>query len=483
MPGVVVTTATRSGPSAPLRAPSGQFFIAGITERGVSDEAVLVRSMSDVVKSLGNRVAYGTVWDQLNTFFDEGGQQAYVARVVGAAASVGLLTLKDRAVTPVDTLRIDAASSGAWSTGLSVEVRDGTVANTFRILVTLSGEVVEDYNNLTSPAQAVTKFAQSPYVRVTDLGSVTAAPNNNPAVKVSTALSAGNDDRASVVAADYVTALDLFVPGLGDGAVAIPGQTGDTIWNGIIDHCEANKRIGLLAGEVDATVASLRTDAGGLNSEYAGLFAPWIQVSDGASGVRTISPEGFVAACRARAHNEVGPWRVPAGKMGEGRTVLGLSTSFSLADSNDLDEAKVSVIRNMARSFRLYGWRSLSNDIDNYAYLKDRDLLNRLVVEAERRLEDYVFESIDGKGQLLSAINAELVGMVDPIRQAGGLFENYDIDGELIDPGYKVETGTNVNTAQSLANNEVRARLLVRVSPTGGLVSLTIVKVGILSGF
>lgn len=483
MPGVVVTTATRSGPSAPLRAPSGQFFIAGITERGVSGVAVLVRSMSDVVDNLGNRVTYGAVYDQLNTFFDEGGQQAYVSRVVGPGATAGTLTLQDRAVTPVATLRIDAASDGAWSGNINVEVKNGTVADTFRITVTHNGEIVEDYNNIASPAGAVAKLAQSPYVRATDLGSATAAPNNNPAVLTATALSAGDDDRASVAAADYVTALDVFVPGLGDGAVAIPGQTGETVWNGIIEHCEANKRIALLAGEVDASVSSLKSDAGSLNSEYAGLFAPWIQVSDGASGARTISPEGFVAACRSRAHSETGPWRVPAGKIGEGRTILGLSSTFSLAEANDLDEAGVSVIRDLARSFRLYGWRSLSNDVDNYAYLKDRDLLNRLVVDAEKRLEDYVFQPIDSKGQLLSAINAELVGMVDPIRQAGGLYENYDIDGELIDPGYKVDTGSNVNTAQSLSNNEVRARLLVRVAPTGGLVSLTIVKVGILSGF
>ena len=94
-----------------------------------------------------------------------------------------------------------------------------------------------------------------------------------------------------------------------------------------------------------------------------------------------------------------------------------------------------------------------------------------------------MFAPVDRKGQLLSAINAELVGLVEPIRAAGGLYENLDaMTGELIDPGYKVETGSSVNTPQTLANNEVRARLYVRVSPTGGLVSLTIVKVGLLAG-
>ena len=95
-----------------------------------------------------------------------------------------------------------------------------------------------------------------------------------------------------------------------------------------------------------------------------------------------------------------------------------------------------------------------------------------------------MFAPVDGKGQLLATINGVLVGIVEPIRQAGGLYEYTDAEsGETIDPGYLVETGPEVNSAASLAQNEIRARLSVRVSPVGALISLTIVKVGILSGF
>jgi len=189
-----------------------------------------------------------------------------------------------------------------------------------------------------------------------------------------------------------------------------------------------------------------------------------------------------VAGRRAVAHDTVGPWRAPAGAMGKMSSVIAVEQTFTTEEANDLDNAKVSVIRNIANSIRLYGWRSVSSDVENYSYLKDRDLLNYLVVQAEKRLEDYVFAPVDRKGQLLSSINAALVGLVEPIRAAGGLFENYDADNELVDPGYRVETGSTVNTTTTLANNEVRALLLVRVSPAGGLVSLNIVKVGLLSG-
>lgn len=494
MPGVVVTTETRGGPSTPLRPASHQFFVVGQTERGDTAKPNLVRSMNDVERVLGDRVTYGSVHDQLETFFSEGGRQAWVARVVGGAATKGTLTLNDRAGVPAPTLRVDAASAGAWSTRLTVEVRDGTVTDTFRIMVRLDSQIVEDQNNITNPAAAVTRFDDSPYIRLTDLISATVAPNNNPAVLADTALSAGSDDRAAITAATHTGALDQFTPDYGDGAVAIPGQTGDTVWNAIDTHCKANNRIGLLAAARGATKTDMIGYAKGLNSEYLGMFSPWVVIPDGAGGTRVISPEGYVAGCRARAHDEIGPWRAPAGAIAKGQWILDVDQTFTEADGNDMDIGKVSVIRRIANIVRLYGWRSLSNDQDNYAYLKDRDLLNRLVNEAEARLEEFVFEPIDNRGQLLSAIEAELVGMVDPIREAGGLYENFapvtatddvdeDAEGELIDPGYIVITDSSVNPPSSLAQNKITARLLVRISPTGGLIELTIVKVGILSGF
>lgn len=482
MPGVVVTTATRTGGTGNAVAPSGQAFLVGLLERGSTTEPILVNSLADVEQQCGTRPTFGTLWDQLKVFFDEGGRQAYIARVVGSGADVGTLTLEDRAGTPVDTLRIDAANPGAWSSDLTVQVRDGAVADTFRITVYLDGEVVEDVNNIDSPTTAVTKFASSKYIRATNLASGTVAPGNNPAVLAATALSAGDDDRAALVDADYVDGLDLFNIDLGDGAVAIPGKNSGTIVEGVIDHCEANRRIGIIGHDfTNLDYSDVVTLTGTLSSEYVGVFGPYVVISDGAGGTRTVSPEGFVMACRARAHL-TGPWRVPGGQAGEASTLLDVASSISTATLELLDEEKVSVIRKFPNSIRLYGWRSMSTDTDNYAYLKDRDLLNRLVNEAEARLEDYVFDPIDGRGQLLSAIDAELVGMVAPYAAKGGLFARVNNVGDEIDPGYRVETGTHLNPPASLAQNKITARLSVRVSPTGDLIQLTITKVGLLSG-
>ena len=418
----------------------------------------------------------------MKTFFAEGGSQCYVTRVVGGTASLGTLTIVDRAaVTPLNTVRVDAQNAGAWSSTMTVEVLDGSLPSTFRIIVRIAGVIVQDITNMTSPADAVTKFSLSPYIRVADLGSATAASLNNPKVQAATALSAGNDQRASVVAATYTASLDKFNADLGDGAVGIPG-IGTTVHAGLVTHAAATRRIALLTEARNATVSTLSASAATRDSEYAGLFAPWVLVSDDAGGSRAISPEGYVAAVRARAHDVAGPWRAPGGEIAKGQVLLGVDQTFTRTEGDTLDAARVSAIRMISNSVRLYGWRSLSTNESDYALLTGRDLLNRLVVEGEKRLEQYVFQAIDSKGQLLSAVNAELIGMVEPIAQAGGLFGKNDAQtGSPIDPGYKVTTDSSVNTPASLATNTINALLSVRVSPTAALVTLVITKVGILA--
>lgn len=477
MPGVNVTTVTRTGPTTPNLAPSGQLFVVGLAGRGSTTTPVLIRGLADFESKFGSRVAYSHLYDNIATFFEEGGSQAYVIRVVGPAATTGTAIVPDRA-TPaaVNTVTFSAKDAGSWSSGVTVTVDDLT-GGIVEFIVSLDGSPVERYT-ATTISEVVSVFADSQYVVATSLGSSTVAPGNMPAEGVYT-LSAGTDDRAAVTASHYTAALALFTLGLGDGAVAIPG-VGTSVHAALINHARTNRRVALLSHSETASATDLKTAAAALNSEYAGLFAPWVQIST-PSGTRFTSPEGYVAAVRNRAQIEAGPWRAPAGQIAIARSVIGLKFEYDRTVGDDLDANKVSVIRRINNSVRLYGWRSLSSDTANYALLIGRDTLNSLVWASEARLEQYVFQTVDGKGQLLSAINGTLVGILEPIRQAGGLYERFNDNGDLVDPGYLVETGSTVNTIENLANNEVKARVSVRVSPSAALISVTIVKVGLLS--
>lgn len=481
--GVVVETGARPGASAAFRRPGSTYFVSGQTERGDTANPVLIRSMAEYEEKLGGRVTYGFLHDDLTTFFAEGGERAYVARVVGTTPTVGTHTFVDRAGAPLSTLRIDAKNAGAWSANVTVQITDGAIANTFRVLVYLDGELVETFYELTSPTDAATQInARSGLIAAADLGSVTVAPNNNPAVVAATALSAGTDDRGTIVAGNYTAALARFGPELGSGFVAIPGQPSSTVGAGLIAHGKANRRVVGSAPAVGQSIAAAKAAATALRatsgSEFAGFFYPWVTIPDGSGGLRTIPPEGYVAAMRARAFREAGPYRAPAGEIAVSKFVTGTEGAvLTAANVNDLADARVNPIRTMAGTVRLYGWRSLSVDEVNYKLLTARDTLNVVAMRAEAALEQFVHRPVDGRGLLFGEIEAELVAILDPMRAAGGLYELIDDEGNRVDPGYVIDSGPSVNTPEVLANNEVRANVAIRISPAAELITITVTKV------
>jgi phage tail sheath protein FI len=487
MPGVVIETGAISGPTAPGRAPASTYFLVGQAQRGPVDKPVLVRSLAEFIRVFGEAASYAGLFYEAKTFFAEGGTRAYVARVVGDAATLGNLSapLSDRAVTPGNSLSVKAASPGAWSSAVSVEVLDGNTTDTFRIRVLVGGKVVEDYGALKSPDAAVARINSgidaSRYIRVTPGGSTATAPQNNPKAAAPVSLTAGTDDRASIVAATYVEALGLFDEGMGDGAVAIPGL-GSTVHDELIEHATRFNRIALLSSERGSDKGTLLGQAAALDSPRAGLFAPWVSITDVGGGTRQISPESYVAAARARAHEAAGPWRAGAGELSQARSVTGPDQIFTPDDANDLDAGKVNVIRSIGATTRVYGWRSLASDQANWKMLSAADIVNRIVTECKRVLEPYVFAPIDSKGHLLSAMAGTLEGVVQPMAMAGGLFARMEEqNGQLveIDPGYRVVTGAELNSSATLANDEIRGQLAVRPAPSAALVMLTVNKASV----
>lgn len=472
MPGVIITTSARSGATPSEPNASGQAFIVGLAERGSATEAVLVRGLADFEAKFGGRVSYSYLHDTVKTFFDEGGTQAYIARVVGAASTTGKVSLNGTQEVPAPTLEVSASAPGAWSDNLTVVVEAGALPDSVNVAVVLGGQRVRTYTSVLTLDQLISRINNDgTYITARDLGATT---RTLPAVGTYE-VTAGTDDRASIAAADHAAALDRFSDTMGDGAVFAVDTTG--INTELIAHAVANNRIALLFNEnKDAGIADLDVLP---NSDAAGMFFPWVRVGDNGGNVRDIPPVGYVAGVRNRAHVQVGSWRPPAGEIATARAVLGLTREYSREEADLLDEARVSVIRRIGNTVRLYGWRSLSTDVDNFGYLNARDLLNRVVVESSRRLEQFVFAPVDSKGQLLSTINSELVGILEPIRLAGGLYALTNDEGEEVDDGYLVDTSNAVNTRESLSRNEVHARVSLRVSPIGALIMLEITKVGL----
>jgi hypothetical protein len=474
MPGVVVTTAVRTGPSVANVTPSATFFIVGRTERGPSDEAVLVSSLADYEEQFGGFVAYGVVHQQMQTYFEEGGSQAYVARVVGASATAGTANLNNSSSTAAITLTANGA--GSWSSELDAQVVAAGAG--FAVKLFLNDIYIYSTGECSSATVAVNKINTSALASAY-VSAAIGAGGGIPVAGSAVTFSAGSDSNTPTTSA-YTTALNLFNDTFGAGAVAIPGQYGSTIWDALISHCNSNNRIALCAFEEEATSVDAISDtaayANASNSEHAAFFFPWIQIERDANVLAYISPEGYVAAKRALAQNSEGPWRPYAGLMSEASYVLGLKTNISKTTSDDLDEGRVNGLRVINGRVRIYGARTASNDEINFRYITAQEMLNYVVVEAQARLEDLVFSTIDGRQTLFSNVKSRLINLLDPIRINGGLYEAFDATGRRIDYGYSVVVNEAINPVSQLAGGLVRAKVGIRVSSVGDQIEIAVTK-------
>ena len=478
MPGVVIKTAVRSGPSGEGDLEVGQYFVAGECERGRITEPTIVRSFSEFVAEYGDYES-GSLWPHVKLYFEEGGSRAYVYRITGTNASAGSLDLDDSGATP--TMRITAANPGDWSANLSVSVDTPDVAG-FKISVYLNSVLqlqTRDLVDVTDAVSVLNNSAVNHLIVASDLGG----SSNNPDTLTSTALGAGSDGDA-IVDAGAVTALENFGSELGAGAVALPGRTGTTVWDGLRDHAAANNRIALCAFGENDSAATVKTAAsayyGDADAKSMAFYYPFLQIEDPATSGLTInvSPVGYAAASRAKAVQEAGgPWRVGAGLISHASSYIkDLVTDVDTTAGDLLDEARVNAIRKIAGGIRVYGARSVSNDEANWRYISFQDTINYLTREAEQRLEDFVFSTIDGRGGLFGRIESSLVAMLDPVRLAGGLYEAFDSNGDRIDPGYSVQVDDNNNPLAVLATGKVTAEVGVRVSSIGDLITVTLTK-------
>lgn len=480
MPGVVISTAVRTGPSVPLINQSSQAFFVGLTRRGPSTEAVLVRSLEDFESIYGGYASWSLLHPTVEMYFEEGGTQCYIARVVGAAATNGDLSLLDSAGDP--SIVIEANGSGDWSSDVSVQVVAGTVAGTFAVKVYLSGEQIASTGNCTTSLQAIGKLNLHPeaskYINAL-AGTSELVPDTMVAAD---SLSAGDDDRASVVDADYVDALTLFNDALGTGAVSCPESSSSTIYTGLLDHANAYNRIALLHGTSNANIAGIKSFAQTIianesNLEHGALYYPWVYAPTAVSGVnRLLPPDGYVAAKRAKVINSGGPHLPSAGINSEAVFVNGVVVDIDRTNGDALDDESINAIRVINNTVRVYGARSLSQDTTNFRYITAQDTINGIVVDSYRALEPLVFSPIDGRGGIFASVEARLISVLEGYRISGALYEAFDANGRRVDYGYTVKCDGTLNPASQLVDGKIKAKVGVRVSSVGDKLEVEIVK-------
>lgn len=485
MPGVQISTAVRTGPTSTTVRESSQAFFVGIAQRGPTDTATKINSMEEYTLNYGDYVANGYLYSTVQSFFEEGGSQCYIARAINTDATTGFLVLSD--AEPYDAIILDAIGDGAWSDNLDAEVVAGSISGSVIVKIYYEDVLIFSSGNCTTNNQIIGKINSSLIASKYIVASAGNALAGLPVVLGKTAFDGGANG-TTPTATDCVTALSLFLDSYGSGAVACPEYTGSTssvgtVPTALITHANANNRIAILHTDDGLTVGNAQDSAeyitGAItdNLEHAAIYYPWVYAPSGTPGVnRLIPPDGYAAGARSRAHNNVGQHQPGAGITSSARYISGLEAEIGKTDSETLDEAKVNVIRFINNSIRIYGARSLSADTDNFRYINAQDVVNHVVVEAERALEDILFSVIDGRNRIFAEVEARLIGILEPLRLNGALYEAFDQYGNRVDWGYTVKCDPSLNPLANLANGTVTARVGLRVSSVGDSIEVSIVK-------
>jgi len=479
MPGVVVTTAVRTGPTAVQVIPTATAFVAGVTSRGPSGSATLISSFAQYEALFGGYTSSGYVHQTVKTFFEEGGARIYVSRAVGTDSESATCVLLNSESTPGTSITLTAAGKGTWAHSGVLEATVTNPASTsFRVSILLNGAEVYTSGIYTSATKAdfINEINNSP---VAALYVTAASTGSTIPVAVAAKDFSSGDDGDTVVAANIVAAIGYFTYDLGPGALMAPGFYDSTTVDALVANANTNHRVALSSVAAGSNAADAVTAAsaylGDENSEHLAVYWPWVKVPNGGLTM-TIPPEGFVAARRAATQNSRGVWFPYAGEAGAASYVVGLETVVSKEDTDTVDAGSVNAIRIVQGSLRIYGARSMSADTDNFRFITGQEVLNYIVYLAERDLEALIFEPIDGRRTLFARVASTLTAILDPIAKAGGLFPAFDVNGNQIDAGYSVVVSDALNPVTQLAEGKIVAKVGARVTGIGDKIEVEVTK-------
>ncbi|MDB5678520.1 phage tail sheath family protein [Sphingomonas bacterium] len=365
----------------------------GETERGQTWPR-LVTNFNDYRRYFGTSFADGKFMpDAVSGFFENGGQRAYICRIVGAGATPATVDLGGLTITakgPGDAgNRIFAKvvdSSTTRSTGpvgfrlqvayFQTPLTSGTYPDPFDPTSPHfpAPTVREDFDDLvwddpTSPDYFVKRLeTASALVAVTAAVALAAQPTG-----AFTQLAGGTDAPAAPGLPEFkgenadtslrtgLSALELDE--FRDVALVYAPAADDTVAKEVYEHCERSKfRFAVIDPHKSSADVSLITPRDNWDTEYAAFYYPWIGVADLRSGQKKmVPPGGHVLGLYARTDVTRGVWKAPANDTLSG--VFDLEYLVNDQMQQMLNPNGVNAIRKFpGRGIRVWGARTLSSN-------------------------------------------------------------------------------------------------------------------------
>ncbi len=409
LPGFRVVAGSPPPPLEPLRTDIAGFV--GRSRRGTTSGVIRLAGPYAAIAELGPAGGEAFLGWSLRGYFANGGEIAYVRRVVGP----GAVPAGGRLRAPTDSPALQIGSGplclardpGRWANGGSVtltgERAGGTRWWTWR--VEIPGEPVELVTAIPS-ADLSDRLSVSAYVRPQLDPADVAAWDEASArrLSLSTRLAGGDDgerpglDDYRRAAADLLDQVEVALVVLPDLSADL-GPEARRLVAEVAAACDAGTDRLLLADlgppgrhasdRVDDAAWISQTANGAARSVAA--YEPWLAVDTALAGEpsRLVPPTGHVAGLASRLDREVGPGRTPANRDLE--DVVDLAVHHRSLDEVALWEAHVNLLRCVpARGLQVWGGRTL--DPGAGRFVAHRRLVHRLVRAFRRAALPLAFE-------------------------------------------------------------------------------------------
>ncbi len=433
-----------SRPIAGVRTSTAGFV--GQTERGPVQPR-LVTSWEDYTRW------YGTYVDQVpghtamkylpyavRGFFDNGGQQLVIARVVPNGSAAASFPSTEGEVP----IRITAIGPGGWGNRIRVRIMDASLAvsdaptsNWFRLtLLYYANEVpeqfvdptdplqlgnpnrrepeaIEDYDNL-SILPTDDNFGQSIVNRASKLVTITLTSKPDDVEFSSVTLSGGSNGDGEPTTADYLVSSNAPA-GSGTGLAGLAGMPDISLVAipdevvlpdlrvGVLEQCRTLRDRFAVLSATDDEQNNIQSRRPPQDSPDGAYYLPWVRVlaPHTPEGHLLVPPTGHIIGIYTRVDIERGVHNAPANEEIRGLVTQDLSGDnkplkhvLSRQEQDLLSPNSVNVIRDfrsVRRGIRVWGARTMSSD-PQWKYVNVRRLFIFVQQSIERGTQWVVFE-------------------------------------------------------------------------------------------
>jgi hypothetical protein len=449
------------------------------------EKVTLIQSWYEFTSYFGGYNAAYPATFEVGAYFNNGGKELYVKRLLPADADTAHVNLLTSASAVVAT--VTAKNAGTDGNKLYVKLAAGQVSGTYTLYLYKDTGVTDSFSVPSAPTNTQDDLLLERYENIVFNDSTsssyaeTVINTVSPNITISNSASGtivttnfypltGGDNGGTIDADSYNLYKDGEISVFEDFSTLdrplvmfLPAvstlEDSNTIYTTAMSWAESNKSFVIVQPPKDTTVDDAIAYGSSVGaSSFAANYYPWVYIADpvgrSSSALRLIGPSGAIAGLYIKTDGLRGVFKAPAGIGVSVSAVVAVEKSFTSANLDDMNSASspVNPIRQIpGAGLSVMGARTLLQDGTANKYVNMRRSLSYIQKQLHNLTQFAIFENNDE--QLWGQIRTSLNLFLNEYKNKGGL------RGETASQAYFVKCDAENNNATTIANGEIHIQV------------------------